>query len=214
MPRTRQLATIGGIIALALVQAAGVLLWGWPVGNVLVMFWVENVIICVFALVQATSATRRQQGTSRGAWFRPLNYLFFCFVHGIFTAILAWRLGVDLGAMTLGLPLALLVIRYGVEIAGWAASDEKPTAEQAARYPAPRVVVLHVSIIVAWWLMVSGDRLFTPEVVLAILLGVKVIIEIRATLKPAASDGLLSARFMRGGGSSRRRSRSRRRRRR
>lgn len=198
--QSRPLVTIGGIVALALVQAAGVLLWNWPVGNVLVMFWIENVIICVFALVQATSAARRQQGTSRGARFRPLNYLFFCFVHGIFTAILAWRLGVDLGAMTLGLPLALLVIRYGVEIAGWAATDEKPTAEQAARYPAPRVVVLHLSIIVAWWLMVSGDRLFTPEVVLAILLGIKVIIEVRATLNaPAPNASMPKVTFTRGG---------------
>lgn len=198
--QTRPLVTIGGIIALAIVQAAGVLLWGWPVGNVLVLFWIENVIICVFGLVQAVSAAHRQRVSTRDAASHSLIFLFFSFVHGIFTAILAWRLGVDLGAMTLGLPLALLVIRYGVEIAGWAATDEKPTAEQAARYPAPRVVVLHLSIIVAWWLMVSGDRLFTPEVVLAILLGIKVIIEVRATLNPRAPNASMpKVTFTRGG---------------
>ncbi|OYN88769.1 DUF6498-containing protein [Parenemella sanctibonifatiensis] len=201
MPRARQLATIGGIIALALVQAAGVLLWGWPVGNVLVMFWGENVIICVFGLVQATSAARRQQVATRDAVSGPLTFLFFCFVHGIFTAVLAWQLGVDFGALTLGLPMALLLLRYGVEVAGWAASDAKPTVQQAAHYPRPRIVVLHLSIIAAWWLMLSHDgTLFTPTTVLAVLLVTKVVIEVRATLNPPAPNASMpKVTFTRGG---------------
>lgn len=101
----------------------GVLVFGWPPGNVFALFWIENAALGLVTLVKVASArgpsakgitvnSRERPGSPMlFALFFTFHYGIFCVVHGVFTGIIAWKIGFEASLALLGLPVVLLLIR-------------------------------------------------------------------------------------------------------
>lgn len=160
-------------LAWNLVALLGVLVLGWPAGNLLLLFWVENAVLGLVTLVKVLTAQGPTTGTitvngrprpgSPGlyALFFTLHYGIFCLVHLGFTGFVAWRVGLEPTFWLLGFPALLLVLRYGVETAtSWfGAGGQRPviSSGQAMMQPYPRIIVLHLAVLGAFALVLSGS---------------------------------------------------------
>lgn len=154
------------------VALLGVLLLGWPAGNVLLLFWVENAVLGLVTLVKVVTAQGEPTGTltvngqpRQGSpalygLFFTFHYGLFCLVHLVFTGVVAWQIGVEPTFWLLGLPAVLLVVRYAVETAtSWFGADGQRrtiSPSQAMGQPYPRVIVLHLAVLLSFGLVVGG----------------------------------------------------------
>lgn len=160
-------------LATNLATLAGVAFWGWPAGNVFLIFWIENVVLGLWTIPKIITArgggatmplkingVDRTVSSSGAALFFCLHYGLFCVVHLVFTGLVAWRLGVELSFWFLGFPALLIVVRYSVEaLTTWFGRShrrELVTPAQAMREPYPRIIVLQLAAIICFGLFVSG----------------------------------------------------------
>jgi len=200
-------------VAVNALTLVGVLALHWPAGNVFLLFWAENVVLGLITLVRIGTAEVAPSGRVGTALFFCVHYGLFCVVHLSFAAVVAWRLGVELSFLYLGLPVALLVVRYTVElVTTWFGGDglrRRTSPRQAMTAPYPRIVVLQVGVLLAFGLvlatffsrlpdspLVELDRVLSalppwlgrPEVLaVVILMGVKTLVDVittRVALRP------------------------------
>lgn len=155
-----------------LVSLLGVLVFGWPPGNVFALFWIENAVLGLVTLVKVASARAPSakpitvNGVERPgspvlyALFFTVHYGIFCVVHGVFTGIIAWKIGFEASFAFLGLPVVLLGIRYTVEtLTTWVGPDGlrwKVSPQQAMMAPYPRIIVLHLAAILGFGVVIKG----------------------------------------------------------
>lgn len=135
----------------------GVVWLGWPAGNIFLLFIVENVLTGVATLIMLTR-TRSKDGMP--PQFFAMHYGIFTTVHTVFTALIAVMLGVEWSFLSLGVPLALLLGRFSMEI--WstiratAGGDvERPRAVVPVAYG--RVLTLHLAIFPGMFAAIIGD---------------------------------------------------------
>ncbi|QLQ16743.1 MAG: hypothetical protein HZY73_15015 [Micropruina sp.] len=118
-----------------LVILAGALWFGWPAGNLYLLFWVENVILGVVTLTKLL--TLRSAQPARAGFF-VAHYGLFCFVHLVFILVVAFANGLALTFWALGLPVILLVVRYGADLwTGWFAGAQRDRAAAAQVFASP-----------------------------------------------------------------------------
>lgn len=143
-------------VAVNAVTLLGVLAGWWPAGNVFLLFWVENVVLGLITLVRITTSASRPGERVATALFFCVHYGIFCVVHLVFTWLVASTIGVEVSWLVLGLPVVLLVVRYGAELAttwfGGRGLRARTTARTAASQPYPRIVVLHLAVLVSFFL--------------------------------------------------------------
>lgn len=166
----------GFAVALNAVTLLGVLVWGWPPGNVYLLFWIENAALGVATIPRIASArgagpaatiNDRPASAAALAAFFVVHYGIFCLVHAAFTGFVAYAAGVRLTLPYLGLPAVLILVRYAVETAfGWFGPGGQrwtvsPT--QAAVQPYKRVIVLHLAVMAAFALTLSRRTGHTPD---------------------------------------------------
>lgn len=159
-----RLLDIGWALFTNLFVLAGVMLWGWPPGNVFVLFWIENVILGVVTAVRIGSAqgvpaadpNARTSGIAPrwvAVGFFSFHYGVFALVHGVFVGIVAASIGVVPGMWTLVLPALLIALRYVVELATvWFLGGQRRhiSAAQALAAPYPRLFVLHIVTLIGF----------------------------------------------------------------
>lgn len=152
----------------------GVVALGWPAGNVFVLFWVENAVIGAWNVVRILTARGNGRGekplrlTVNGrptapkpvplALFFCVHYGLFCLVHAVFTGFVAYTLGVRASFLLLGLPIVLIVIRYAVEVSTvWFGAGQRDVVSpgRAMAQPYPRIIVLHVAVLIAFATVLS-----------------------------------------------------------
>jgi len=173
---TGSIIAIGISVAMNVLTLVGVVAWGWPAGNVYLLFWIENLIIGCFSVIRVRTARgtgdggaqlrvngRPVRGTpTRYALFFLVHYGIFCLVHGVFTAVVASQLGIDAGFLLLGFPAIVIAVRYLVElVATWFGRGglrHQVSSAQAMAQPYPRIVVLHLAVLLAFWLTLDFGR--------------------------------------------------------
>lgn len=173
---TGSIIAIGISVATNVLTLIGVMAWGWPAGNIFMLFWLENVILGVFSLVRVLSARgpeptpptlkingRSVRGTPlRFALFFIIFYGTFCLVHGLTTLLLSQSVDFEPTFLWLGFPVIVIAVRYLVELlATWFGRGGLRTVvtpRQAMTQPYPRVIILHVAMLVGGWLTLDGGR--------------------------------------------------------
>jgi hypothetical protein len=158
------------ILLLNLVPVAGVVWLGWDAAQILMLYWIENLVIGATSFVRIVTAAG-DRGTPRagglgarlgtGAFFL-VHYGIFCLVHGGFAAAIATgdRLTRnELLAQLLtdrGFQLAIAataLIQFIALVRDWGLSGRwrhgRPGREMFSPYG--RIVVLHVTVIVGAW---------------------------------------------------------------
>lgn len=158
-----RLIDLGWVLCTNLLVLAGVIAWGWPPGNVFVLFWIENVILGVVTTVRIATAQGRADGAPRWARsaFFVAHYGIFAIVHGAFALFIAFSVGFAPTLEALGLPAILIALRYVVELAtGWFRGGRRKTVtpDQAFAWPYPRLIVLHVATLLGFAAVMSSGR--------------------------------------------------------
>ena len=162
-------------VLLNLAGLIGVAKFGWPAGNVLALFWIENVILGFWSLVRVATARGTRDGGSRikpkgsgavtsrtgTALFFCFHYGIFCLVHAVFTVIVANRIGFELSVAWVALPALLIMIRYAAETtATWFGSNGQRyrlSPQGAMSLPYPRIIVLHLALYASFALTINGN---------------------------------------------------------
>ena len=199
-------ARLGLILLLNLIPVGGVLWLGWDAGQILMLYWIENVIIGVTSLIRILTARERpatvpgSMSTGRvgvGCFF-VVHYGVFTLVHGVFTMVLAARLlggSGDLWTRVFANPvfhgavLAAAVLQVVILIREWWSSGlwrrSSPMVEMFRPYG--RIVVLHVTVLAAaWWLSETS----APAAAVLILCLMKAVVELvmTAVTSPATRE--------------------------
>lgn len=161
-----RLLDIGWILATNLFVLAGVIAWGWPPGNVFLLFWIENAILGVVTAVRIATAEGSVDNQPRPdsilrfpAWGRVgfflVHYGIFSVVHLVFVTILAIGAGVEWSFWALGMPALLIALRYVIDLVRvWFLGGQRlrVNAERAFWSPYPRMIVLHVATLLGFFL--------------------------------------------------------------
>ncbi len=157
-PATSAVASAVGLSLLTnIATVLGVVVFGWPPGNVLLLFLAENAVVGLMTVVKMTTAGAASTQSRIGLT------LFFCFhfglftlVQGVFAAIVAQGIGMSLTWWAFGLPFALIVVRYLVETVGvWFVRDARrfSTPSGAMAWAYPRVLVMQFGALAGMFLV-------------------------------------------------------------
>ena len=165
-----------GIVIGNLIPVGGVLFLGWDAVQILILYWVENLVIGALTLPRIlaargeTPAAEGQGKDSPGCLglFFTFHYGMFCLGHGIFAFILAHDFiktegvgAANAWARTFGSPdfwwaaLALALVNLVMQVREWWMPKlwrtASPTMEMFRPYG--RIAVLHVTVLAGAWLM-------------------------------------------------------------
>ena len=149
---------LGGVFDLLLGLVAnvtvllGVVVWGWPPGNVWIAFWLESVSVGVTTGLRLYR--RGPKSTLMDHTFWTLWYGTFTLVQGVFVAITAWITGVR-PDVTLAVLVVLVLVRGAAEALSILAApaDGRPWLLVG---PITRMLVLHLGVILGFGLALSA----------------------------------------------------------
>jgi hypothetical protein len=195
----RWLPTATVLVAANLVPLVGVVAFSWDVFTVVFLFWLENVVVGLFNVL-------RMLWVERGAERMPVakvalipfflvHYGMFTAVHGVFVFALFGRAAEIGGFPTvanvvdvivqnhLWVAVFALVLSHGYSfVRNYVEAQEyrRVTLQQLMARPYSRIVVLHVTILGGGFLVMA---LQLPAAAVAMLVGLKVWIDVRAHLR-------------------------------
>ncbi len=191
------------LLAANAVPLVGVLVLGWTPGSILALFWAETAVIGGYTLLKFwTAAPAPGVPVLARAFlsaFFTVHFGLFMAVHAVFASLIAGAAeggepsGGDLapfgGPLVLlrwlepgGLRLALLglVVSHGVSFVQhwWLGGERRRTGlQQAMMQPYPRVIVMHVTVLVGF----GGALLLgAPALAIAVLVAVKTGVDLLA----------------------------------
>ncbi len=182
--RASSVASAVGLVVANLVPLVGVLFFGWSLFGVMMLYWAENGIIGIYALLRILGAGDTEGAASKlfmGPFFL-VHYGGFWLAHGLFVVSL---FGGDMNGTLEGagsdLPfegLVALFLSHGASFVlnylgrgEWRAAT--PMVEMFKPYG--RVVLLHVVLITGGFLVASTG---TGVVALALLVGLKTALDL------------------------------------
>ena len=191
------------------------------VGDVFVVYWLENVAVWAITIVKVASA-RGEATPSRAtmtvngrpvdqtnptamAFFFAFHYGIFTLVHGVFAFVLAFMAGGRLHPLSWLLAgLALALSHLASLWINWYAGGERwrVSPVTAMWQPYPRMLVLHVAVILAFFFVLpSGDGSVpgtssptgvTQLVPVLILFGLKTVVDLALHLRERLRSGSAS----------------------
>lgn len=185
------------LVAANLIPLLGALLWGWSVFDIVVLYWVENVIVGLINAVRMMLISNKGDGGAAflekgfSAGFFLVHYGIFTVVHGVFVFSL---LGggfpgngqkADPGVLFDKLGWAVLaligshLLSFFVNFLG-RKEYQKRTLKEQMFAPYPRMIALHIAIIFGAFAI---QALGQPIVLLAILVIGKTIVDWKLHVK-------------------------------
>lgn len=184
-PRTRRSIDAALAVAFNVVPIVGVLVWGWSAFALIFLYWLENLAIGVRTAAGILAnglagGPARLARTLAAAAFFTIHYGGFCFVHGVFVVSLFAGDAFDLPAATQQLFALFPNLQWGLaSVAAWQAfgllrSLLRGDLKQARPYllmaePYPRIIVLHVTILLAGAVVMVLDEPLVGVVALAMV---------------------------------------------
>lgn len=189
---------LGALVLGNLIPVVGVVVWGWSLVTILVLYWTENGIIGAYNILKIVLAQGGVFGTRSPigigaivgriwtALFFTLHYGIFWAGHGVFVwfgipALTGDPVGPDPGAVVLG--AVAMALSHGASLLfNYLGRSEFRTATATQQLFAPygRVVILHLAILGgAFVTMILG----TPLGALLILVGLKIAVDVAFHLR-------------------------------
>jgi hypothetical protein len=165
-----RLATAVVLVVVNLLPVWAVMTERIGMGDVFLVYWIENVVVWACGIVRTATAegagkgtvavtTNGVRGDMSSAKFFALHYGIFTGVHGIFTVIVVALVGLTGGAgQVVLLSLAITVSHLFSLGANWFGRNERKVVSpgKAMAAPYPRMLVLHVGIIIGFGVALDG----------------------------------------------------------
>lgn len=189
-------------VVFAAFPVVGVLLRGWDVGEVVLLYWCENVIIGIWTVARMlTTATAPLAGRLATAAFFTVHFGIFCLVHGVF---IVGFIGRESGGMALSpasvtdylsqAALIAVAINFGMHGVGMvrehfvAGERETVSLPTIMKRPYGHIVVVHLAIIGAGFIAVM-----VPSAIflLAVMALGKLVLDLRGIYGEKGQRGLL-----------------------
>jgi hypothetical protein len=204
------LAWWAGLVVLVVVNLlpiAAVLAGEIGVGDVFLVYWIENVVVWATGIVRTATAEGGGPQVKVTGWantsagFFALHYGIFTLVHGVFTFVIVALTGLEGGLGQVLLLSAAIAVGHLVQLGVvWFGRDERklvsPGTAMFAAYP--RMFVMQAAVISAFWFLdggPSGDGRLGEDAGAAILCGLKTLIDVgfhlRRRPRPVVDDGEL-----------------------
>lgn len=156
--RRNLIPEIGLTLCVVAVQLVGVLVLGWPAGNILLLLWFENLLLTLMTIPRMVVFRHLPEGGWGQVIGTAFGMLFFCAGHLVFSALLALMWRIEITWVALGVPAFLLVIRCVVEAVGRSRGEEPPEDfAQTYAFVWPRIIMLHVMILLCWTIALGGS---------------------------------------------------------
>lgn len=186
------------LIAANLVPLFGIVFLDWDVFALMLQFWFENVFIGIFALIRI--ATARQSRSFETRFFLPVFFLFhygmFTFGHGVllvdlfgggdydmeqmarpaFWLALAAQTGITIAVVALFISHAYSFVENHIFRQEYLRLD----ARKAMTMPYPRILILHVSLLIGGFLL---EQFGQPAAGLVIFVALKVALDLKLHLR-------------------------------
>ena len=197
---------LGLILLLNLIPVGGVLWLGWDAGQILMLYWVENVIVGVTSLIRILTAQDRpapaqgpppEHPVKIGCFF-IVHYGLFTLVHGVFTMILAGKAVGGSGALWDRVfanstfhwaMLAAAILQVVILVREWWAGGlwRRSTPYMEMFRPYGRIVVLHITVLAGAWCLSETSA---PVWAVLILCLMKAVVELvlTALTSPAVQE--------------------------
>ncbi|MEZ5570125.1 MAG: DUF6498-containing protein [Halioglobus sp.] len=191
------------LVLVNLLPVLGVLLFGWDVGALVILYWSENLVLGFYTLVKMLLVAPLR-GLGSGMFF-SIHYGGFCAVHGLFIVILLigqefdpladepWPLFLVFIQLLLGVvrevlaqappewlwAFGALVVSHGVSfVANFLLAGERRrvSLRQLMSAPYGRIVVLHVAILLGGFAVLAMGQ---PVILLLVLVLLKTALDVR-----------------------------------
>lgn len=172
------------LIAANLVPLFGVFFFGWSVGNILILYWLESVLIGLLNIVKILAAkgesAKKPSASSFGgrlflSIFFTVHYGMFTFVHGVFVADMfdgkAALIDMQASGTLLWVMLGFVLshgFSLGVNYFGKAEFQTRSPDKQMFA-PYGRVIVMHVVILLGGALVMAFGSPIWALIVLIVL---------------------------------------------
>lgn len=197
---------LAALVAANLLPLFGVLFWGWDLGFIMILYWLENGVIGLYTLAKlfahmpsgAESPALEHAGKLFILPFFAFHYGMFWAVHGVFvllffgggfgagipmpTAMPGYVLELAGHDRALMLGLLALVASHGVSFASnylGRGEYRRGTLQEKMKQPYGRVVVLHLTLLLGGF---ASFMLGEPMGALLLLIALKIVMDVRAHL--------------------------------
>lgn len=167
------------LIAANLLPVKAVMDGSLGLGDVFVLYWLENVIVYLATIVKLLTAEMGERGL---AGFFAVHYGIFTLVHGVFALILAgftgwFRGGWFYWVVVLGALLASHLISIGLN---WFGRGEYRVASagRVMALPYPRMLVMHGAVIAGFFLVLQPNGAQNSVKAVAVLCVAKTVIDL------------------------------------
>lgn len=172
-------------------------------GDVLLVYWFENVVIWFTTTVRILTATqpgRRSRGPGLGrldarlaektwvtgdpalALFFALHFGIFTVVHGVFAGILAGLSGLHGGLLDWVAPIAAILLSHTLSLGlHWFGRGERAVVSPgwAMVAPYPRMIALHLTVILGFFFLGGPDGRTADDLgAVALLMGSKTVLDL------------------------------------
>jgi hypothetical protein len=186
------------LIAANLLPIKAVMDGSLGMGDVFVLYWLENVMVYVLTIIKLLTVENADVGK---AGFFALHYGIFTFVHGIFAFILAgftgWFHG---GLLYWAVVLAALLASHLVSLGlNWFGRGEYRVASpgRVMAMPYPRMFVMHGAVILGANLVFGPHTVRHELLAVAALCGAKAVIDLVFHLiERVVNSGILNRKAM------------------
>ncbi len=214
-PHSRRLISAASLVLANLLPVWLVARGHASMGDVFVVYWLENVVVGAFTVIRILSARGVGPANPSAKWpdvssafgrvfmvgFFVVHFGIFTVVHGVFTFMLAGAAGLTGSGRTWLLLVLSLFVSHAVSLAvNWFGQAERDEVapQQAMMAPYSRIAVLHVAIMVVFVVLVgpgsfggAADRASSLVGVL-VLSGVKITLDLLLHLRERRSFGAVA----------------------
>lgn len=179
-------AAIAAAVIGNLIPALGVAFLGWSASQILILYWMENVILGVLTLPRIVAAGRGRAEGFGLALFFAVHYGLFCLGHLIFVVVLVAGLvsggdelisDADDGRGFYLAILAVAVLHLISQVREWWLPGRWREAQPGSEMfkPYGRIFVLHLTVLLGAWLIVGAGA---PAATILLLCALKLALEL------------------------------------
>ena len=214
LSRTLRTVSVAALVAVNLVPVAGVVLWNWDVGALVILYWSENLVLGAYTIVKMLAQS--PVGGLVSALFFLIHYGGFCAVHGIFVLALTMDVAPDFiegepwplflvfvqllvsvvrQVLAMAPPewlfaFAALAVSHGISLIGnyfLGGEYREQTLKSLMGAPYKRIVVLHLAILLGGFgVMVLGSPLPLLLGLVGLKIGLDLVLHLREHRSSAA----------------------------